>query len=332
MGESGGRAHAREISQHRDEGDRPAELFRSALPVSRHPRQSAPPLRRLRPRALVLGHGHHAHAVLVASVRDAVHRRAALAEKSNKPTLSTHIHTTWPSVVEAIGHTGLYDYVEFVGEYGPFDLHDLDNLARAGDVHNMSMQLKVDQEPRGFLAQRAIGSGFHSILFADCRSAADVQECVRIVRAETPEDGGTYGVATRRFTYMGYGGTKEYVQALRDIVVVIMIEKPGTVDTLEDVLAVEGVDMVQWGGSDYSMGIGRAGERYTPELRAIERRVFETAIKMGVPPRAEINTADQAKYFLDMGVRHFCIGTDITILHQWWKSQGEDLRKALGGS
>ena len=152
--------------------------------------------------------------------------------KADKPTLSTHIHTTWPSVVEAIGHTGLYDYVEFVGEYGPFDLHDLDNLARAADIYNMSMQLKVDQEPRGFLAQRAIGSGFHSILFADCRSAADVEECVRIVRAETPEDGGTYGVATSRFTYMGYGGTKEYVQALRDIVVAIMIEKPGTVDTL----------------------------------------------------------------------------------------------------
>ncbi len=188
--------------------------------------------------------------------------------KANQPTLSTHIHTTWPSVVEAIGHTGLYDYVEFVGEYGPFDLHDLDNLARAADIYNMSMQLKVDQEPRGFLASRAIGSGFHSILFADCRSAADVQECVRIVRAETPEDGGTYGVATRRFSYMGYGGTKEYV--------------------------------------------------------------FETAIKMGVPPRAEIATADQAKYFLDMGVRHFSVGTDITILHQWWKAQGEDLRKALG--
>lgn len=136
-----------------------------------------------------------------------------------------------------------------------------DETNRAADIYNMSMQLKVDQEPRGFLAQRAIGSGFHSILFADCRSAADVQECVRIVRAETPEDGGTYGVATRRFTYMGYGGTKEYVQALRDIVVAIMIEKPGTVDTLEDVLSVKGVDMVQWGGSDYSMGIGRAGER-----------------------------------------------------------------------
>ena len=252
--------------------------------------------------------------------------------KADKPTLATHIHTTWPSVIEAIGHTGLYDCVEFVGEYGPYDLHDLDNMCRAADLYNMSMMLKVDQEPRGFLAQRAIGSGFHSILFADCRSAADVRECVRIVRPETPEDRGTYGVATRRFTYMGYGGGKEYVQALRDVVVTIMIEKPGTVDTLAEVLAVEGVDMVQWGGSDYSMGIGRAGERYSPELRAVERRVFETAIKMGVPPRAEINTSDQAEYFLDMGVRHFCIGTDINILHQWWKAQGEDLRKALEGS
>ena len=54
--------------------------------------------------------------------------------KAGKPTLATHIHTTWPSVVEAIGHTGLYDYVEFVGEYGPYDLHDLDNLCRAAEL------------------------------------------------------------------------------------------------------------------------------------------------------------------------------------------------------
>ena len=66
---------------------------------------------------------------------------------ADKPTVGTHIHTTWPSIVEAIGHTGLYDYVEFVGEYGPFDLHDLDNLCRAAELHNISTMIKVDQEP-----------------------------------------------------------------------------------------------------------------------------------------------------------------------------------------
>jgi 4-hydroxy-2-oxoheptanedioate aldolase len=252
--------------------------------------------------------------------------------QADKPTIATHIHTTWPSIVEAIGHTGLYDYVEFVGEYGPYDLHDLDHLCRAADLYNMSMMIKVDQEPRGFLTQRAIGSGFHSILFADCRSVDDVRECVRTVRPDTPEDGGTYGVATRRFAYMGYGGTLDYVQALRDIVVVIMIEKSGTVDNLEAVLEVEGVDMIQWGGSDYSMNIGRAGQRRSPEIKATERRVFETAVKMGVPPRAEIGSADEAKYYLDLGVRHFCIGTDITILHGWWRDHGDALRKAVEGA
>ncbi len=248
---------------------------------------------------------------------------------AGQPTVATHIHTTWPSIIEAIGHTNLYDYVEFVGEYGPYDLHDLDNMCRAGELHNMGMMIKIDQEPRGFLAQRAIGSGFQSVLFSDCRSADEVRECVRIARPETPEDGGTYGVATRRFTYMGYGGTPEYVQALREVVVVLMIEKQGAVDNLEEILSIDGVDMIQWGGSDYSMSVGKAGQRNSPEIKAVERKVIETSLNMGIPPRAEINTADQAKPYLDLGVRHFCIGTDVNILHNWWQAHGDNLRKAI---
>lgn len=248
---------------------------------------------------------------------------------AGQPTVATHIHTTWPSVIEAIGHTGLYDYVEFVGEYGPYDLHDLDNMCRAAELYGMGSMIKIDQEPRGFLASRAIGSGFQSVLFSDCRTAAEARECVRIVRPETPEDDGTYGVATRRFTYMGYGGSPEYVQALRDIVVVLMIEKRGAVEHLEEILEIKGVDMIQWGGSDYSMSVGKAGQRNSPEIKAVEKQVIETGLRMGVPPRAEINTADQAKYYLDLGVRHFCIGTDVNILFNWWKEHGDELRKAV---
>ena len=99
-----------------------------------------------------------------------------------------------------------------------------------------------------------------------------MRECVAIARPETPEDRGTYGVATRRFTYMGYGGSMDYVRALRDVVVVIMIEKDGAVRNLEEVLSVPGVDMIQWGGSDYSMSVGRAGQRGSSEIKAVERR------------------------------------------------------------
>lgn len=258
-------------------------------------------------------------------------RRNTFRELLNdgKPTLGTHIHATWPSVVEILGHTGLYDYVEFVAEYGPFTLHDFDNLCRAAELHNLSSMIKVDQEPRGFLAQRAIGSGFQSVLYADCRTADEVRECVAISRPDTPTDNGTYGVGTRRFSYMGYGGSPDYVQAIRDVVVVIMIEKQGTVDQLEEILEIDGVDMIQWGGSDFSMSIGHPGEHSHPEVVAAKKKVFETATKMGVHPRAEVNTVDQAKEYLDMGVRHFCVGTDVGILYQYWKDRGESFRKVL---
>jgi 4-hydroxy-2-oxoheptanedioate aldolase len=248
---------------------------------------------------------------------------------SGKPSVGTRVHSTWPSVVEAIGHTGMFDYVEFLAEYAPFDLYALDNFCRAAELFDMTAVIKVDQEPRGFLAQRGVGSGFQGVLFADCRSVEEVEHCVRIVRPDTPEDRGIHGVGTRRFAYMGYGGSKEYVAALRDIVVMIMIEKHPAVEQLEEILSVKGIDMIQWGPADYSMSIGQPGARNSPEVKAAERRVFETAIKMGISPRAEINSVDEARYYLDMGVRHFNIATDLSILFNWWKTNGDQLRKVV---
>lgn len=248
---------------------------------------------------------------------------------SGAPTLGTHIHATWPSVVELIGHTGLYDYVEFVAEYGPYDLHDLDNLCRAAEIYDLGTMIKIDMANNEFVTQRAIGSGFQSVLFADIRTAEDARNCVRYVRADTPEDGGTYGVATRRFTYMGYGGSAAYVKALQEIVIVLMLEKKLALDNLEEILAVPGVDMIQWGPADFAMSIGKAGQWGDPVVKAAEQKVIDTCLKMGVHPRIELGRAENAQRYLDMGVRHFCIGTDVHILYDWWKTEGGALRKAM---
>ena len=189
--------------------------------------------------------------------------------------------------------------------------------------------IKVDQESRGYIAQRAIGSGFQSVLFSDCGSAEEVRQCVRIVRPDTPEDGGSYGVATRRFSYMGYGGSQDYVDSVADTVVAVMIEKKGAIEELDEILAIPGLDMVQWGGSDYAMSIGQAGQRYTPEIDEVRLKVFGKALETGVHPRAEIRSVDEVPDYMAMGVRHFSIGTDLAILHDWWKEQGTALQRAI---
>ena len=139
----------------------------------------------------------------------------------------------------------MFDYVEFVAEYAPYDLYDLDNLCRAAELHDLGMMIKVDLEPNRFFAQRAVGSGFQRVLFADCHNVEEAQNAISIVKPDTLTDHGQFGVGTRRHAYMDYGGGPDYVQALRETVVVLMIEKHGAVEQLAKLLGLHGLDMIQ---------------------------------------------------------------------------------------
>jgi 2-keto-3-deoxy-L-rhamnonate aldolase RhmA len=250
----------------------------------------------------------------------------------DKPSLGTHIHSSWPSVVELVGQTGMFDYIEFVGEYAPYDLYALENIGRAIDLFpNMSGMMKIEQEPRTYWTVRSIGSGIQNVLFADPRTKEDIEECVRAVRAETPHAGGRHGVGMRRdVRFVMECGTPEFVQALDDTVIAIMIEKESAVENLDDLLSVPGVDMVQFGPADYSMSLGLIGQFTHPKVVEAEKYVIETALSKGIQPRAEINSPDDAKKYLDMGVKHFCVGTDMLILYQWFQQNGKSMREIIG--
>jgi len=90
--------------------------------------------------------------------------------KNGKPTLGIRIFSAWPGIVEIIGQTGIVDYIEFVGEYAPWDLYALENIARATELFNISSMIKADQSPNTFIAQRALGSGIQNVLFTDIRT------------------------------------------------------------------------------------------------------------------------------------------------------------------
>jgi len=261
-------------------------------------------------------------------------RHNRLRELLNKgePSLGTHLHISWPSITELVGHSGAFDYIEFVGEYAPYDLYALENIGRAIDLFpHMTGMMKIEQQPRTYLAVRTIGSGIQNLLFADVRTVADAEECVRATRAESPTTGGLHGVGMRRdVRFVLEGGSPGFVQALDDAVVMLMIEKKEAVENLDAILSVKGIDMVQFGPSDYSMSIGLAGQGSHPQVREAEKFVIETALKKGIQPRAEMGRPDQAKRYLDMGVKHFCMGTDVSILFQWFKENGKAMRDLLG--
>jgi 2-keto-3-deoxy-L-rhamnonate aldolase RhmA len=261
------------------------------------------------------------------------HNRLRTLLNANQPSIGTHLLSIWPTLVELVGDAGNYDYVEFTAEYSPFTMHDLDNLGRALELKNLGGMIKVEQTQFTHQAMRAIGSGFHSILFADVRTVADAESCVAAVRAETPGTGGRLGVGMRRDVgTVLEGGSPAYVQALNEVVIAIMVEKRECVEELDAILSVKGIDMVQFGASDYSMSLGLTGQRNHPDVKRAERKTIETALKMGLHPRVELADINQAAPYLEMGVKHFCIGWDVRILHEWWRVSGEGMRGMLTGA
>lgn len=260
-----------------------------------------------------------------------VERKNVLREvfEGDAPTLGTHMFLPEPAGVEAIGQTGVFDYVEFLAEYNAFTLHDLDHFCRTAELMGLGSLIKLEWESNRYFAQRAVGSGFDGVLFADPRGADDVEHCVASVKPDHPDHRGTYGATARRNARPGYGGTPDYVRSVGRSMVGIMVEVPQILDDLESVLAVPGVDFIQWGPVDFAMRSGWTGDQRTRMLAEREAELIRLCDAEGIPYRIEVIRAEDMRRYADQGARHFSIGYDLGVLHHGFKSLGEDARDVL---
>lgn len=247
-----------------------------------------------------------------------------------KPTMGTRMWSTLPFFTEAVGATGLYDYVEFVAEYAPFTLYDLDNICMACELHGMGSMIKLDYQNHEYFAQKAIQSGFQSVMFTDCRNAEEVRNSLNAITPETLEDKGSFGYANRR--YIGFQPRitqKAHAQRQRDIVVSLMIEKKAAMENIEEICSVPGIDMVQFGPSDYSLSSGWDAKDHVAETKEAERFMIKTALAQGIRPRCEIQNPEDARYYMDLGVKDFCMGDQMWKLMASWSNDGKALRDMI---
>ena len=99
--------------------------------------------------------------------------------------------------------------------------------------------------------------------------------------------------------------------------------------TLGSLLAVYSSWLLLNGPADYSMSIGIPDQWDDPRINQADRYIIETALKMGVAPRIELTDSNNAEEYIEMGVKHFCIGWDVGIIGNWAKQHGAALADKL---
>ena len=196
---------------------------------------------------------------------------------SGQPTLGTHFLSCDPDLPEIIGDSGLFDYGAYCAEYSTFDMQLLYHFARSGQCGNLPLMIKLDQKGQGFWAQAALGAGFKAILFTDIRDETDVETCYQTIRPDTPEYGGLVGVKLRRPALGGYDATG-YLDDLKSILFLIMIEKNAAVDNLDAILSkakARDADMTQWGHRTSVFPAANRRWRMTQRFRSSKSSSYE---------------------------------------------------------
>jgi 4-hydroxy-2-oxoheptanedioate aldolase len=112
----------------------------------------------------------------------------------------------------------------------------------------------------------------------------------------------------------------------------IQIEDPEALDELDEIAAVEGIDMLFFGPGDFSQGIGVPGEVDHPAIAEARQRVLEAAQKHG---KFAGTTSGSPEQFLErtrMGFQFVSLGADVVALVQYFGDliSGIGKREATG--
>ena len=94
-----------------------------------------------------------------------------------------------------------------------------------------------------------------------------------------------------------------------------------------EICSIPGVDMVQFGPSDYCMSRGWNCADHKEDIKEAHEKMIKVALEHGVQPRVEIATLEEAEYYKNLGVKHFCILDQMDILMAAWNGTCGDVKK-----
>lgn len=228
-----------------------------------------------------------------------------------------------PRAVEIAARCG-YDCVWLGMEHVPNTLHDIEEQIRAAKMYDVDSIVRV---PRGSYSDfiRPLELDASGIMVPHVMSAADAREIVRRVRfyplGRRPIDGGNADAA------YGMIPVADYIkQANEQRFVSIQIEDPEPIDELDEIAAVEGIDILFFGPVDFSHGIGKPDQLDHPEVVEAMRLVAQAAQKHGKfagTPAGVIDIEEQ----IGMGYQFLLFGADVVGLSQYFRDMLEQIHQ-----
>jgi 4-hydroxy-2-oxoheptanedioate aldolase len=204
-------------------------------------------------------------------------------------------------LAELLALQGL-DFVVFDAEHGTLSPQACEHLARAVQVHGVTPAVRVEENRAASIA-RYLDAGALGCHVPGVESHQDAVAAVRAIKFRPLGDRGLS--ASRASGFGARDGYPAYIaEANRETQVIVHVESAAGVAAVEQIAAVDGVDVLLVGTLDLSHDLGCAGEVEHPDVVAAVERVAAAAAASGKALGAVTGDAAGVQRWLERGARY----------------------------
>jgi 4-hydroxy-2-oxoheptanedioate aldolase len=215
-----------------------------------------------------------------------------------------------PHVVELLSLAG-FDYIVLDQEHGLGDPSTLSTQLQAMSATPTTGVVRVPWNDHVYL-KRVLDVGAEAVLIPSIDTAADARAAVA---ACLYPPAGRRGTASSSVRASSYGLAPNYVASCAEnLLIACQIESATAVENIDEILAVDGIDLIFIGPFDLSATVGQMGNLKHPEVARLighaEARIKAAGRPMGTVPHPGCTWKDM----FERGYQFVNAGSDIARL------------------
>ena len=231
-----------------------------------------------------------------------------------------------PLAAELIGHAG-FDWVLIDLEHSSMAEKDVQTILQAMESTPTAVLVRVESSDAARIS-KVMDSGAEGVM---CPKVDNAIEAKKVINGLHYPPFGKRGVAKMvRATAFGKNFQEYYESGKENFLGIIQIETMDALDNLDEIAALEGVDVLFIGPADLSMEMGIFGQFDNPIFSDAVKKIIAAADKHGKATGILFFDPNDYKKYHDMGIKFIGCGADATFLAEGARNMAKKLNEARG--
>ncbi|MGE4282890.1 MAG: HpcH/HpaI aldolase/citrate lyase family protein [Clostridia bacterium] len=233
--------------------------------------------------------------------------------KEGKTALGTFVKITDPASMEVLCMSGL-DFVIVDNEHTSMSKETMVNLVRASEIYDVPCIIRVrESDPNQIL--QALDSGALGVQVPAINTVADAKSAAMSSKYK-PEGNRGYTASQRAAGY-GIIPPAEYaMKANENIMTICYCETKEALDNLDEMVKIEGIDVIFIGPYDLSQALGVTGNPSHDIVQKAIEVIIEKTTKSGKQVGILAADGEQAKYYNQKGINFIVMNSDTSMIYK----------------